>query len=880
MGATPSHEEELADAESDDDDVIKIPKNVSFTTESELACEEAARLTAEIQEGDGQDDDYDACEYHDLPPPPDGGYGWVIVFASFMCNMVVDGIAYTFGIFLTQFVDYFGEGKGKVAWVGSLLSGVYLSAGPIVSALANKYGCRAVCIAGSVIACCAFVLSTFSTSVTMLMITYGAMGGFGFGMIYLPAVVAVGYYFETKRSLATGIAVCGSGFGTFAFAPLATYLLQVFDWKNSLLIFAGLILNCAVFGAMMRPLTYPKEKKVKPLMQRMYEEKRLQLERGSIGGSYFMVQLPDGTMEKRMKMPINADPGVHSSLALDQLAAQQSGTLQPVSTLPTITEAKVVDARNPQDANSQLDSKRPPRRTHRSSEGDTAENDTKNMPRNASQPAFTSHQQGLPKNGSVPTFDRVRKTSQTYKPTLSAIRSSSRGNVGSNGDVRRSLLDLKKTASSAGSRLNSDDTDSETMFTSKVSLSTRTDSGSKMVRPLSRKDIFYSGSVTNLPLYQSQKSLTNYRNSVVSLTKYEKSMRDVRPDPLAEIEKGRENYDLCPCFTLPESFKSALGAMLDVSLLKDAVFMMIGISNVFGMAGLYVPFVYLVDAAVLDGIDEGQASLLLSIIGVTNTVGRVAFGYIADFPKVDSLLLNNICLLISTIAVGLTPFCKSYAAYVTMAIFFGIAVSGYISLTSIILVDLLGLDKLTNAFGLLILFRGFATIIGSPLAGAVYDATQTYTIPFYMASAAFAISTLTSFLAPALKRCTKPNEVPVHMETLTPIDEEPAEDLADDDQPITMIPKIVQTLPSPQGDGPKSPTSVSSVRNVSGDQNDLKNTQKDEAESNNSTNTKSTAVNAPSSNTTSSPTNSPSSNNPKSNGTPGDKEVSQIESVL
>lgn len=56
-------------------------------------------------------------------------YGWVIVFASFMCNMIVDGIAYTFGVFLGEFVTYFGEGKGKVAWVGSLLSGVYLSAG-------------------------------------------------------------------------------------------------------------------------------------------------------------------------------------------------------------------------------------------------------------------------------------------------------------------------------------------------------------------------------------------------------------------------------------------------------------------------------------------------------------------------------------------------------------------------------------------------------------------------------------------------------------------------------------------------------------------------------------------------------------------------------
>lgn len=35
------------------------------------------------------------------------------------------------------------------------------------------------------------------------------------------------------------------------------------------------------------------------------------------------------------------------------------------------------------------------------------------------------------------------------------------------------------------------------------------------------------------------------------------------------------------------------------------------------------------------------------------------------------------------------------------------------------------------------------------------------------------------------------------MEVLTPIDEEPSEDLADDDQPITILPKIVQTAPSP-----------------------------------------------------------------------------------
>ncbi len=76
--------------------------------------------------------------------------------------------------------------------------------------------------------------------------------------------------------------------------------------------------------------------------------------------------------------------------------------------------------------------------------------------------------------------------------------------------------------------------------TSKMSLSVR--EPSKMVRPLSRKDIFYSGSVTNLREFQSQKSLSNYRNSVISLPKYEKEMRDARD---GDAEKGERKFVVC-----------------------------------------------------------------------------------------------------------------------------------------------------------------------------------------------------------------------------------------------------------------------------------------------------------------------------------------------
>lgn len=60
---------------------------------------------------------------------PDGGYGWIVVFASFMCNFTVDGICYTFGLFLPYFMAEFHSGKAITALAGSLLSGCYMTAG-------------------------------------------------------------------------------------------------------------------------------------------------------------------------------------------------------------------------------------------------------------------------------------------------------------------------------------------------------------------------------------------------------------------------------------------------------------------------------------------------------------------------------------------------------------------------------------------------------------------------------------------------------------------------------------------------------------------------------------------------------------------------------
>ena len=112
-----------------------------------------------------------------------------------------------------------------------------LFAGPIASSLTNRFGCRVVTIAGSVLAAAGMAFSVLAKSVAVLYFTVGictgrveymfclqfiswAFPGLGFGLIYLPAIVSVSVYFEKKRAFATGIAVCGSGVGTFIMAPV------------------------------------------------------------------------------------------------------------------------------------------------------------------------------------------------------------------------------------------------------------------------------------------------------------------------------------------------------------------------------------------------------------------------------------------------------------------------------------------------------------------------------------------------------------------------------------------------------------------------------------------------------------------------------------
>lgn len=154
----------------------------------------------------------------------------------------------------------------------SLLSGFYLIAGPFASALANRYGFRPITMIGALIASFAFGISYFADGVVYLYLIYGIIGGIGFSMIYIPSVIIVGYYFERWRAMATGIALCGSGVGTFLFAPFNEAMIESVGWRGTLLIQSGIILACTITGSLYRPL-----KPIQVTVEDEPEEKKIML---------------------------------------------------------------------------------------------------------------------------------------------------------------------------------------------------------------------------------------------------------------------------------------------------------------------------------------------------------------------------------------------------------------------------------------------------------------------------------------------------------------------------------------------------------------------------------------------------------------------------
>lgn len=100
----------------------------------------------------------------------------------------------------------------------------------------------------------------------------------------------------------------------------------------------------------------------------------------------------------------------------------------------------------------------------------------------------------------------------------------------------------------------------------------------------------------------------------------------------------------------------------------------------------------------------------------------------------------------------MSAFVEDFYSLAIYAAVYGFTIGAYVGLTSVILVDLLGIDKLTSAFGLLLLFQGIAGFIGPPIVGFLFDKTHTYLPGFLFAGTMIALSGFMFFFIPSLQK--------------------------------------------------------------------------------------------------------------------------------
>ncbi|CAJ0583350.1 unnamed protein product, partial [Mesorhabditis spiculigera] len=611
--------------------------------------------------------------------PPNGGYGWIIVIAAFFSNLIVDGIATCFTAFKPSYSQTFQSPDSVIALIGALLIAAYLLVGPFVGGLCNKFGSRPVVMVGSLLSGLAFVAAPFMPNVWMYIFAYGLIGGIGFGMIYLPAIVVVGYYFDTKRAMATGLAVSGSGVGSIVMPLVGQYCVDTFGWKVAVWILAAMIFSCALMALLYRELAPEpaKDVEMEPLRNGVDHQN------GDVGS-------PKATGDERLRNALAHCEGDGDREAHADDTAEFNRSRTSSQTAAQRTRKATITSTN---------------------SGMNSQND------------------------------------------LSASRSQLNGGGLSKISVRSFAQSMSKLSRSGQSNL---------------SLAMSGVDPAEFSKPLNRQDIFYAGSVTKLNEFKKEGDAQSYRASVVNIPAavvgevLAASNLNLNEGPglgkfsgsrVSRLTGGLLNEDVdlvddTKCKWLPMGVRTTLSQMIDLELMKDPVMFLLCISNFLGMMGFYIPYVYLQDLAESKGVPKEQAVLLVPILGVLNTIGRVVCGWLADRKFVSSLAINNFSLVSCGFLCFLAPFCTTYTLLIVYSSVFGLIISAYICLTSIVLADLLGIENLTNSFGLLVVYRGFACLCGTPFAGLAYDVSKSYDVCFYLGGLVILIAGLVSCAVP------------------------------------------------------------------------------------------------------------------------------------
>ncbi|MCY7336389.1 MAG: MFS transporter, partial [Chamaesiphon sp.] len=159
-----------------------------------------------------------------------------------MTAMLCLGTVYSWSIFRKPLTEAFKQQGIAISATDTLLPFatlllVFAILMPIASRYIERYGATKVTAVGGSIVGLGYFLSSFATSVPLLVITYGLIAGAGVGIVYGVPIAVTAKWFPDRKGLAVGLTVIGFGLSPLITAPLAGFLIASYGIDSTFRIF-------------------------------------------------------------------------------------------------------------------------------------------------------------------------------------------------------------------------------------------------------------------------------------------------------------------------------------------------------------------------------------------------------------------------------------------------------------------------------------------------------------------------------------------------------------------------------------------------------------------------------------------------------------------
>lgn len=240
---------------------------------------------------------------------------------------------------------------------------------------------------------------------------------------------------------------------------------------------------------------------------------------------------------------------------------------------------------------------------------------------------------------------------------------------------------------------------------------------------------------------------------------YNLSSNEYKDKKIHERLKTKESEELSEKSTSRTSLSkvevTGKRQFFDLSVLKDPIYLVILISNSTSAISNTNFMILLPSYAISQGFDKNSSALLLSIVSALDLVGRISGASLSDIDFMPKYYYFIGGLGTSGIALALLPMATSYAMLSFFCALFGLSSGMYIGITTVILADMIGTEKLSSSYGISLFVNGVLQLIGPPICGIVFETVGSYKPIFLAFGIILILGTALWAVVPLIKRNNK-----------------------------------------------------------------------------------------------------------------------------